>query len=145
MPAKVVIMDGAFGTGQHNGVTPIGELLIRAIGTLSNKISFQSFTPGSQANFYGPIAGQQFVITSMYMDGNNTNINIFEASSASSSVANKTLFTIHLLANTTLVIPLPFGGYLPVTEGEYLNATNSAGTANVNIVGYYASTEHNEA
>jgi hypothetical protein len=77
------------------------------------------------------------------MDGNNTNVDIFEGASASTSTADKTLFSIRLGSNATIFYPLPFGGFLPVTEGEYLNATNSAGTTNINIAGYYLPISYN--
>jgi hypothetical protein len=145
MPLKSVIMDAAKGTGQYAGVSPIGEVTIAGFGTLTNQTVFQSFAPATQANFFGPIAGQQFVITSIAADGNNTNVVIFEAANPFTSTIDKTLFQIHLQANANIVIPLPFGGFLPVTEGEYLNATNSAGTTNVTITGYYISIKNNEA
>lgn len=145
MSAKVVIMDGSKGTGQCAGISPIGEVTIVGAGTLSNQAVFQSFTPGSQANFFGPIAGQQLVITSIAADGNNTDVVIFEAANQFTSTIDKTLFHIRLAANANVFIPLPFGGFLPVTEGEYLNVTNSAGTTNVTITGYYISIQNNEA
>lgn len=140
MPAKTVIVDGAKGTGHFAGITSIGELLLAGFGTLSNKSSFQSLTT-NVANFYGPIAGQQFVITSLTMDGNNTDVLIFEASSPSTATSDKILWTMHLGAATNLFVPLSFGGFLAVSEGKYLNATNSAGTTNINIVGYYSPVE----
>jgi hypothetical protein len=145
MSLKIVIMDGAKGTGQYAGATPIGELIIAGSGTLSNQTVFQSLAPATQANFFGPIAGQQFVITSLAMDGNNTNVVIFEAANQFTSTIDKTLFNIHLQANANVFIPLPFGGFLPITEGEYLNATNSAGTTNITITGFYISIKNNEA
>lgn len=144
MPAKTIIMDGAHGTGQYAGVTPIGELLLAGFGTLINKSSFRTLTT-NVANFFGPIAGQQFVITSLTMDGNNTDVVIFEAPSISSATVDKVLWTMHLGASTNLFIPLSFGGFLPVSQGEYINATNSAGTTNITIVGYYIPIAHNEA
>lgn len=143
MPAKVIIMDGAKGTGQYAGVTPIGELLLAGYGNLNNRTSFQTLTTNT-ANFFGPIVGQQFVITSLTMDGNNTDVVIFEAPTISSATVDKVLWTMHLRATTNLFVPLSFGGFLPVSQGEYVNATNSAGTTNITIAGYYIPIIHNE-
>jgi hypothetical protein len=135
MPTKAVIMDGEIGLGQYSGVTSIGEVVISGYGNFRNNSIFQSVA--AQANFFGPIAGQQFLITSMFMDGNNTDVTIFEASSQFTSVIDKTLVKIHLQANAILPISFPFGGFLAVSEGKYLNAINTAGTTNINIVGHY--------
>ena len=144
MPAKVVIMDGAKGTGQYAGVTPIGELLLAGFGNLNNKSSFRTMASTDAFNFYGPIAGQQFVITSILIDGTGTAVvTIYEASSPSTLTIDKTIFQINLRVNSTIMIPFPFGGFLPVSEGAYLNATTTA-TVNINIVGYYVPITHNE-
>lgn len=143
MPVKVVIMDGT-GTGQFAGVTPIGELLLAGFGNLNNKSSFQTMANTNAFNFFGPIAGQQFVITSIVVGGTGTAIiTIYEAASPSTLTIDKTLFRVNLRVNSTIAIPLPFGGFLPVSEGEYLNATTTA-TINMNIVGYYHPTLHNQ-
>jgi hypothetical protein len=138
MPAKVIIMDGAKGTGQYAGVTPIGELLLAGFGNLNNKSSFRTMASTDAFNFYGPITGQQFVITSILIGGTGgAVVTIYEASSPSTLTIDKTIFQINLRVNSTIMIPFPFGGFLPVSEGEYLNATTTA-TVNINIVGYYS-------
>jgi len=148
MSAKVIIMDGAFGTGQYAGVTPIGELLLAGIGDIQNRSIFQTLNTTGAFNFFGPIAGQQFVITSMIIEGESgKTITIYEASSPFTTNIDKTIFKISLRNDITLTIPLSFGGFLPVSEGEYLNALvdTAVPASDVNIIGFYTSIEHNEA
>lgn len=141
MSAKVVIMDGQRGKGQCAGVTPIGELILAGFGALINKTSFQTLG-AAVVNFFGPITGQQFVITSITMDGNNSDVVIYEASNPSTATVEKALFSLHLGSNANLFVPFQFGGFLAVSEGAYINATNSAGTTNITIVGYYSPVMH---
>jgi hypothetical protein len=145
MAAKVVIMDGANGTGQYAGVTPIGELIVAGFGTLTNKSVFQTMASANAAfNFFGPIAGQEFVITSIILDGPAANISIYEAASTSTITIDRLVYKINLRAATTISIPFSFGGFLSVSEGEYLNALTDTATVNMNIIGYYSPTTHNE-
>jgi hypothetical protein len=146
MAAKVVIMDGANGTGQYAGVTPVGELLVAGFGTLSNQSVFKSMTSDTTAyNFFGPISGQQFVITSIILDGpTGATISIYEAASTSTITIDRLVYKIDLRVAANLTIPFSFGGFLAVSEGEYLNAFTDAATVNMTIVGYYSPTYHNE-
>ena len=139
MPAKVVIMDGAKGTGQYAGVTSIGELLVAGFGTLSNQAVYKSMTSvNASYNFFGPIAGQQFVITSIILDGpNGATISIYEAASTSTLTIDRLVYKIDIRNATNLVIPFSFGGFLAVSEGEYLNAFTDTATVNMTIIGYY--------
>lgn len=146
MPAKVVIMDGANGTGQYAGVTPIGELIVAGFGSLRNQAIFQSMTAiNTSSNFFGPIAGQQFVITSIVLDGaNGATISIYEAANPSTITIDRLLYKVNLRSATNIVAPFPFGGFLAVSEGEYVNAFTDTATVNMTIIGYYISTAHNE-
>jgi hypothetical protein len=137
MPIKATIIDG-LGTGIFNGVTSVGECLIAGFGDLKNLSSYQNMTTTGAYNFYKPIIGQQFIITSVVFSGDaNSTITIYEAANKSTLIADKIVFQINLRTNTTVVIPLPFGGFLPVSEGEYLNAFTDNTIVSMNIVGYY--------
>ena len=58
MPTKSLIIDGAYGTGQSAGVSPVGEVLVTGIGTLKSQSAFNSLNVINAAfNFFGPIAG----------------------------------------------------------------------------------------
>jgi hypothetical protein len=144
MPAKSVIMDGANGTGQFAGVTPVGELLVAGFGNLINKSSFQSMTAATTAyNFFGPIIGQQFVITSIVLDGPNAaTVSVYEASSPSTITIDKLLFKINFRGASNQVVNFSFGGFLAVSEGAYLNALTDGATVNMNMIGYYQPVLH---
>jgi len=146
MSIKSLIIDGARGTGQFAGVTPVGELIVAGYGNLINKSIFQSMGNTGAFNFFGPIAGQQFLITSMVFDGiSGKTITIYEASSPFTTTIDKTIFKVNLRNDVTLPISLSFGGFLAVSEGEYLNAlVDTALPATfVNIIGCYIPTIHN--
>jgi hypothetical protein len=137
MTLRIQIVDGR-GTGQLVGATPLGELLVAGFGTLNNLSSFRTMTPSNTAfNFFGPIAGQQFIITSIILDGPASTISIYEAASPSTIIIDRLVYKIDLRSATTIAIPFSFGGFLPVSEGEYLNAFTSDATVNMNILGYF--------
>jgi hypothetical protein len=145
MAAKIVIMDGANGTGQYAGVTPIGELIVAGFGTLKNQAIFQAMAATNTSfNFFGPISGQQFVITSITLDGPaGATISIYEAANPSTIAIDKLLYKINLRAAGNLIVPFSFGGFLAVSEGEYVNAFTDTATTNMTIIGYYSPTIHN--
>jgi hypothetical protein len=120
-------------------VSKIGEVLVAGFGSLLNKSVFQTMPNINAAyNFFGPIAGMQFVITSIIADGPaSATVSIYEAASTSTITMDKLIYTIDFRVAGNLVIPFPFGGFLPVSEGEYLNAFTDGATVNMTIVGYY--------
>jgi hypothetical protein len=145
MSLKSIIMDGAKGTGQFAGVTPVGELFVAGFGVESNQSVFRSLDTVGSFNFFGPIAGQQFMITSMIFSGiSGKIITVYEASSPSTTTIDRTVFKIHLRNDSTIHVPLQFGGYLAVSEGEYLNALvdTALPATNVSIIGYYQPMTH---
>jgi hypothetical protein len=145
MPTKSLIIDGTYGTGQTAGVSSAGEVLVVGIGTLKTQSAFNSLNVINAAfNFFGPIAGQQFIITSIVITGSGAmtpTIQIYEASSSSTAVIDKLLLKLVTVSSVqtplTFVYSLPFGGFLQVSEGEYLNAQTDTATVNINIIGYY--------
>jgi hypothetical protein len=95
-------------------------------------------------NFFGPIAGQQFIITSIILDGPaNATISIYEGASPSTINIDRLVYKVDLRSATNLIIPFSFGGFLAVSEGEYLNVLTDATTVNMTIVGYYSPITHN--
>lgn len=143
MSVKAEIVDGR-GSGQLAGVTALGELLVAGFGNLTNKSSFQSMTTTGAFNFYVPIAGQQFIITSIALDGpSNATVSIYEAANQFTSTIDKLLVKTNFRAAGQIAIPFPFGGFIPVSEGEYINAFTDAATVNLLIIGYYHSIQTN--
>lgn len=147
MPIKAAIIDGR-GTGQLAGVTLQGELIVAGAGHNINISKFQSLTTTGAFNLFGPITGQQFIITSIVMDTVTTaTVTLYEAANPTTTTVDKTLFQITLTtpgaSTALLVLPLPFGGFLPVSEGEYLNVKTTSATVDVNVIGYYHPTQFN--
>lgn len=144
MANRSVITDSAQGTGQYAGATPIGELLIAGFGNLNNISMFQSMDTIGAFNFFGPISGQQFTITSICFAGpSNATVSIYEAANQFTSSIDRLLFKMNLRAAGQIAIPLPFGGFIITSEGEYINAITDLATVNLNVAGYYHPIIHN--
>jgi hypothetical protein len=137
MTLKTSLKDGR-GTGNLVGVSSAGELTLRGIGD-NQSISRSLSTPGQAYNFFSPLSGQTFVITSIITSSNQNNLSltIFSAPSATSIATDTELITIGIINATTLAITLPFGGFLPVGEGEFLNAITDKATLYMTIIGFY--------
>jgi hypothetical protein len=138
MSLKSAIKDGK-GKGYLTRVSVAGEL---TIGGYSNSTStFQYIdTTATAWNFYGPKAGYNFIITAIILSSSGSpNINIFEASSTTSTVVDRMLLNINLtgVGAGVYILPFPFGGFLSVTEGEFVNVTISTTTIRMTILGYY--------
>jgi hypothetical protein len=138
MPAKITIIDGQ-GSGQFAGVTSVGELLVAGFGNLKNTSVFRTMSSTNTAyNFFGPIAGQIFIITCIVFDGPvNTTISFYEAETPSTITIEKLVYKVDLRVAGNLTIPFSFGGFLSVSEGYYLNAFTDAATVNMTIIGHY--------
>ena len=136
MTLKSIIKDGR-GTGNLAGVSTAGELVIRGLG--DNQSNNQILHIGNQAyNFFPPLADQTFVITTIIISAkDNTTITIFSAPSAASATIDTLLFTTFIHPAATMVVILPFGGFLSVGEGEYLNAATNKPDSPMTIIGFY--------
>jgi hypothetical protein len=136
MSLKMLIKDGK-GSGNQAGVSTAGELIVRGIG--DNQSNNQSLAINGQAyNFFRPLPEQTFVITTIIFSVKaNTTLTIFSAPSATSTVQDTLLFSTTITTATTQAIPFSFGGFLPVGEGEFLNATTSNATSQMTIIGFY--------
>lgn len=136
MTLKSVIKDGK-GTGNLAGVSNAGELVVRGLG--DNQSSNQLMHVINQAyNFFSPFAEQTFVITTIIFSvKKNTTITIFSAPSVTSITQDMLLFTTLIPIAATIVNTLPFGGFLSVGEGEFLNATTDNPDSPMTIIGFY--------
>lgn len=139
MTLKTFIRDGQ-GSGNLAGVSTAGELVVRGLG--DNQAKNQSMTVAGQAyNFFSPTLGKTFVITTIIFSVKpNTTLTLFSAPSITSTTVDTLLFTAVMINATTLAIPLPFGGFLAVGEGEFLNATTDNATSQMTIIGFYRPT-----
>ena len=137
MTLKSVIKDGRGGTGNLAEVSSAGELVVKGFGDVQSKfLTLNSTAVGF--NFFPPLSGQNFVVTTIIFDtGVATTLTVYEASNTTTTTVDKTILTASLTANQFITIALPFGGFLPMTEGEFLNVKVSAQPVNVTISGFY--------
>lgn len=143
MTLKSTIKDGHNGNNATVGVTEIGELIVNGYAKDDLLTAFNSLTVINTAfNFFIPLSGQEFVITSIFFDtpAAATNIDIYESSSVISIVVDKTILHISTSGKNFFPITFPFGGFPTVTEGKFLNAKTDNATVNMTIMGYYAPT-----
>lgn len=136
MTLRSTIKDGQ-GAGHLAGVSSAGELIVG--GFPGATPSFQNMSVANAAfNFFGPKAGFNLIITAIIFSSTaGPVINIYEAPSPTSLTVDKTLINLDLPGNGVFVIPFPFGGFLEVTEGEYVNAVTAATTIRMTIIGFY--------
>lgn len=137
MTLKSTIKDGR-GSGNQAGVSNAGELLAKGFGNVqSNFQTLDSTAVGF--NFFPPLSGQMFVITTvMFNVGNNaSNITVYEATSGTTLTVDKTLLTASLLKNQFSFATFSFGGFIQVAEGEFLNVKGSGQPVDATIMGFY--------
>ena len=140
MTLKTNIKDGK-GTNNLAGVTSVGELVVTGYG--DNITSFLNMNVNNTAfNFFPPLSGHVFIITSILFNAQKApvTIDIYQAASATTTTIDLEL--IQIVAQTIGFVPItfPFGGFIPVTEGEFLNAKNNNQPVSMTIVGFYKPT-----
>jgi len=127
--------------GNRARVTPSGELVVAPIAyneTESNTLD----VAGTAYNFYAPLPGKQFVISSIiaYADkdvtggGANAIITVFEASDKDSATVDKALLPFALEQNQ-LFPPVPLN--ILVNPGVWVNAKTDDDDILMTILGYY--------
>lgn len=139
MPLKTTIKDGYNGSNFLAGVSSSGELTIGGFPGASPSFQYID-TINTAFNFFIPKAGYNLIITSIILSSNGSPIiNIYESSSPTSLIIDKTLININLagVGSGIYILPFPFGGFLQVTEGEFVNVTITAATIRMTIIGYY--------
>ena len=137
MTLKTFIRDGT-GSGHLAGVTHANELIVSGIG--DNESVFNSMNVADIAfNFFIPLSTKNFFITSVLATtpAAATNIDIYEATSTTSTTISKQLLKIGTSSKTFIPITLPFGGFLKVREGFFVNAKTDNATVDLTIIGYY--------
>lgn len=137
MTLKSTVKDGR-GSNNLAGISNAGELVIKGFGDVkSNFQTLNSVVVGF--NFFPPLAGQTFVMTTVIFDtgGPASDITVYEAANATTLTADKTLFLASIPANQFIIMALPFGGFLPITEGKFLNVKVSAQPVNITVMGFY--------
>ena len=137
MSTPVKITDGS-GTETQAKVTVAGQLVT---GPFSyDQVS--SVTLGvddTAVNFYPPVAGQQFVITTILLTANKNvttdcTVVIYEADSPTDTVPDKTILNVEMLKNTSRDIT---GLNLLITSGKFINGKTDDDDVFATIMGYY--------
>ena len=121
MALKVNLVDPT--TGSVAKILGAGELTTTA-RHFSTPVSIKLDTINIAYNFASAVAGQKFIITDIIMtaDKNVTTdalVEIYEGASAAATSADKTIFKIEILKNTTLSMN---GLNWEVASGKFLNA-----------------------
>jgi hypothetical protein len=139
MTLKSVIRDGYNGTSHLTGVSNAGELTVG--GFPGATPVFKTLNAANTAfSFFPPKSGQNIILTSISISATSGPIiTIYESSSATSIVVDKTLIGLDLPASGGLFfIPFPFGSFLSITEGEFVNASSTtASPIQMTIIGFY--------
>jgi hypothetical protein len=137
MTLKTFIRDGC-GSGHLVGISHAGELIVSGFGT--NQTKFNALNVANTAfNFFIPLSGQNFVITSVIYNApaGTSTVDIYEASSATSTTIVTQIFRIVTVGATFVPLIFSFGGFIPISEGSFLNAKTDNTTINMTIVGFY--------
>ncbi len=132
------IKDGS-GSKNYAKISPQGEIFTRQLKFGIAK--FQAMdTTDTAFNFFPPRPGERFVITGVLVNTNKdigvdgAIVDLYEASSATSTTIDKSLARTNLLKNDT--VPLP-GIFLGVTEGKFINGKTDDTIVNMTVGGYY--------
>jgi len=142
MGHKVNIADGTGSTFRAR-VTPYGQVVTAPIhydDTAFNNMG----TADTAYNFFTPKAGHRFIVTGIISfadknvsDATDTDISLYESSTAASTTESKILVEWGQAQLTTVYIgPLN----IIVTEGVYINGKTGDDDVHMTVTGYYLKT-----
>jgi hypothetical protein len=139
MSLPTVIVDGGGGTNQAACVNEIGELVTGRFDydTVSNQTME---TANTAVNFFGPLAGMQFVITSILIYANknvgagDATVTIYEATGATETAISRTIFTAEMVKQTRADF---IGINLLINEGVFINGVTDDDDVFATVMGYY--------
>ena len=136
--AEVLINDPS--TGSQAKVTSRGQLVTAPL-EFSDPVQNDLTVACTAVNFFAPSSGQRLVVTAIYIGADrNVSANcgaaveIYEATSATSTVVTKTIFKTGIIRNGNL--PLLGLNFL-ATQGVWLNAKTDDANINITIAGYF--------
>lgn len=141
MSIDVKLIDGA-GNGTTAKVSPYGHLVVGA-SNFSTAYAVTVALDNTGYNFVPPKAGFQFVITGLLLYANknvgtgDATVVVYEASSPSTTTADKTVLTTEMLKQTSRDIT---GLNLIVTAGKWVNIKTDDNTVFSSLLGYYVET-----
>lgn len=140
MSLSVEIEDGRGGTKRTVMVTQRGQLVVAPLDYSSN-YSKNITSTGTAFNFLVPLSAKQFVITSIIVSAdksvssaNGSFVEIYEASSPTSTTVNKIILNLSVERNRTISLS---NLNMLLSRGVWLNAKVDSATVMVTILGYY--------
>ena len=139
MTLPVQIIDGQ-GGAFRTMVTQYGQLVVAPLD-YSTAVTHEMSAVDIANNFAIPKSGHRIVITDIILNAENSvgnvpgaTVEIYEASSATSTEISKCIITIELIKNATL--PL-IGLNLLTSPSVWLNAKTDDATVNATVMFYY--------
>jgi len=135
---KVILGDG-LGKSNVAQISNQGELITRP-GQFSTSKK-QQITDSSAVNFFKPIAGKKFIVTGIIINTdrnvgvNGSVIEIYEASSATSTTIDASIISVDLVKNQTNALT-PF--LIETEEGKFINGKADDFNVNISVLGYFA-------
>ena len=140
MTAKVHISDGRSGTGNRACVTNIGQVVTGAFSY--DLTQFMELAEDDTAyNFYGPKAGEQFVITGIVAKADkqvsatvDAVVIVYEADESTDTTATRVLLEMAMVEGDLAIIT-PMN--VLVNSGKFINGKTTDDDIHMTIMGYY--------
>lgn len=130
------------GEKRHAKVTKRGELVVAPLN-FSTPIFQNINVAGSAFNFFKPITGQQFVITTVIADAdrnigaNGTTVDIYEATGVTETAISSQILKFDMQKQTSKILT---GLNIGTSGGKWINAKADDTNVLMTIAGYYAET-----
>ena len=141
------ISDGS-GGGHLARVTHAGELII-VRGNYDSTFNTAMTSINTAYNIVTPKSGFQFIVTGIVLNADKNVsatdgaiVELYEATSDTTTTASKTLLTLNIGKNTT--VPLT-GILIQTSKGVYVNAKTDDATVNITLLGYYLETDESHS
>jgi hypothetical protein len=138
MTANFILQDGQGGSSNAR-VSSRGEVAVNRLD-YSTAYTVEVNATATAFNFVPPITNKRFVVTDvlLYADKNvgvnDASVQIYEASSASSTTEDKTIIDIEMLKQTSRDLT---GLNLLISQGKWLNIKTDDATIFSTVMGYY--------
>lgn len=138
MGIQAFIEDGA-GKGTVAHVSSRGQLVVGPL-EFSDAYAVEVDTINTAFNFVPPEPNKRFVITDMLLyankgvGANDASVQVYEATSATSTTVTKAILDIEMLKNSARDIT---GLNLLITEGRWVNIKTDDNTIFATLMGYY--------
>lgn len=126
-------------SGHRVTISHQGELIVRPQAEYSTPSRVIVNVTDTAFNLQNPSAGENFILTGIILNSTQSvptsaSVDIYEATSATSTTIETSVLTIDVPKGETItIVPL----LLKVSEGVFLNVKSDAGTVNCSVLGYF--------